>query len=267
MFFRKKKAPDDPQDLIARREYKKALAALADKLSKNPDDLAVRLTVCETLLLDKQIDQAVREYKKLADFYTQRGFLVKAIAVYKKMLKIRPDDREIGLLISNLSDRRTLETEIQLPPETQAKAPALEIETKLFKDLAPEEFQQIVKRLALRHYEEDTIVVKEGDPGDSLFIIVRGEVRVVTKDAKQKDVLLANLGEGEFFGEVGLLTGKPRTATIITNTGSELLELTRADYEGIVDKHPHVKSVVEDFHMQRAYKTIEAMVQSLRENS
>ncbi|HJZ13274.1 MAG TPA: cyclic nucleotide-binding domain-containing protein [Acidobacteriota bacterium] len=263
MFFRKKKAVADPQDLIARREYKKAATLLAERLSKNADDLAMRLTLCETLLLDKQIDPAFREYKKLAGEYTERGFLVKAIAVYKKMLKIRPGDRDIELLISNLSDRRTLEVE----PQSESHPVRLEIETKLFKDLARDEFQQIVKRLALRHYDEDTIVVKEGDPGDSLFIIVRGEVRVLTKDANQKEVLLANLGEGEFFGEVALLTGKPRTATIITNTGSELLELTRADYESIINKHPHVKKVVEDFHMQRAYKTIEAMVQALRDTS
>lgn len=90
---------------------------------------------------------------------------------------------------------------------------------------------------------------------------------MLTKNAQQKEVVLANLGEGEFFGEVSLLTGRPRTATILTNVDSELLELTRDDYERIASKYPHVKDVVQEFHQQRAYKTVEAMIQSLHSKS
>ena len=262
MFFRKKKAEEDPQDLIARKEYKKAISMLRDRLKKDPEDLTLRLNLCETLLLDKQPDQAFNEYRKLASDYTDQGFLVKAVAIYTKMLKLRPEDKKIEVLLSNLSDRRDMEAvaESESPPGGH-----LEIETRLFKGLAPVEFRQIIGKLTLRHLDEDTIVVREGDPGDSLFIIVRGEVRVITRDSRQREVTLASLGEGEFFGEVALLTGKPRTATIITNTGSELLELTRKDFEGIVARHPNVKKVMQDFHLQRAYKTVEAMVQSFRE--
>jgi len=78
--------------------------------------------------------------------------------------------------------------------------------------------------------------------------------------------IVANLTlrQGEFFGEISLLTGKPRTATIITSTSSELLELTRDDFAKIVKKHPHVQKVVEEFHLQRAHKTMEAIIQSLQ---
>jgi cAMP-dependent protein kinase regulator len=140
----------------------------------------------------------------------------------------------------------------------------LEIETKLFPDLAPEEFRRIVDKLVLQHYEEDTMVVQEGDPGDSMFIIAHGEVRVLTRDAWDREVVLANLREGDFFGEVSLLTGKPRTATIITNVESDLLELKREDFDQIIQEFPGVRRVVEDFHQERAYKTIEAMIQAMR---
>ena len=89
----------------------------------------------------------------------------------------------------------------------------------------------------------------------------------MTRDKKNREVVLANLGEGEFFGEVSLLTSKPRTATIITNTDSELLELTRKDYEKISADHPNVKKVLHEFHEARAYETVEAMIQALHKQS
>ena len=267
MFWKKKTA----EDYVAKKEYKKAVSLYRERLADQPENTALIINIADTLMADKEAEEALKEYKKVADIYTDQGFIVKAIAIYKKMLKIRPDMQEIEHLLANLSERvanHESPTSIQ-PQNTAPSKPevtkTLEIENKLLKDLTTEEFKQIVKKLNLRYFDEDTIVVKEGDPGDSLFIIVRGQVRVLTKDANQREVLLANLGEGEFFGEIALITGKPRTATIITNTTSELLELTRKDYDAVVAKHPHVKQVVEDFHLKRAYKTIEALIQSLQE--
>lgn len=281
MALAKKKDQEDPQSYIARKEYKKAIAIFRERVAKQPKNSGLKMNLADTLLMDNQIEDALREYKELASVYTDEGFIVKAIAIYKKMLKMRPDMKEVEHLLSELSDKRVMdaprpkaapvaqpmemEEEAQVAEEEPSPlATQLEIEMKLFKDLAREEFQQIVAKLTLRHYAEDTIVVQEGDPGDSMFIVARGEVRVLTKDSKQKEVVLANLSEGEFFGEVSLLTGRPRTATIITNLDSELLELKREDFESIIAKFPHVKQVVEDFHQQRAYKTIEAMIQSLQ---
>lgn len=270
-----KKDPE-PQDFIARKEYKKAIALLRERISKQPKNPGMRMSLADILLVDGQTEEAIKEYKNLGQLYTEQGFIVKAIAVYKKVLKLNPAFTEVENLLTELSDKREMDSKPRMAPMKfppveaipevpveQEKAPNLEIETKLFRGLSAEEFQQVVSKLSLRHYEEDTIVVREGDPGDSMFIVVRGEVRVLTRNAQQKEVILANLGEGEFFGEVALLTGRPRTATILTNVDSELLELTREDYERIAMNYPHVKAVLQEFHQQRAYKTVEAMIQSL----
>lgn len=264
MFWRKK----DPADFIEKRQYKKAIALYREKLKGQPKNTALLMNIADTLLLDKEIDQAILDYKKIAELQTEQGFILKAIAVYKKILKIQPANTEVEHLLSNLSERLAL-TETQ-PEAIKEKEPVskgigestLEIGNKLLKDLTRDEFKQVVAKLNLRHYEKGTVVVKEGDPGNSLFIVVRGEVRVLTQTPTKKEVFLANLGEGDFFGEIALLTGKPRTATIITNTKSELLELTKDDYENIISRYPNVKKVVEEFHLQRTYKTVEAMVQA-----
>lgn len=271
MFWRKK----EPADYIDKKQYQKAISLYREKLKDQPRNTALLMNIADTLFMDRKTDEAIREYKKIAEIQTEQGFILKAIAVYKKILKIQPNNTDVEHLLSNLSERLTI-SEAEEEATGGKKAPAarreessevnLEIENKLLKDLTPDEFKQIVAKLNLRHYEKGTVVVKEGDPGNSLFIVVRGEVRVLTQTPMKKEVFLANLGEGEFFGEIALLTGKPRTATIITNTTSELLELTKEDYEKIIARYPNVKRVVEEFHLQRTYKTVEAMVQALQDN-
>jgi len=272
MFWRKKKdstqTKDDPQELVARKEYKKAIDVYQKRLIQDPDNVHLRLQMADALLYYNQLPDALKEYRNVATSYADQGFIVKAIAIYKKMLKVNPGWKEIETLLENLSERLAMDPEVPssvpAPPQKTPVAISLEIETKLFKGLNPEEFKQIVVNLTLRHYDEETIVVKEGDAGASLFIVVQGQVRVLTRDPKKREVVLATLGEGEFFGEISLLTGKPRTATIITNIASDLLELTRDDFEKIAKKHPHVQKVVEEFHLQRAHKTVEAIIQSLQ---
>src|SRR3990172_1040607 len=174
MFWKKK----TPEDYIAKKVYKKAISMYRERLLEQSNNTALLMNVADTLLLDKQVDEALKEYKKVADIYTEQGFIVKAIAIYKRMLKLRPGLSEIENLMANLSERMAtadispVQPAAKLSEKREEEAvPYLEIENKLLKDLRPEEFKQIVEKLNLRHFEEDTIVVQEGDPGDSLFIV------------------------------------------------------------------------------------------------
>jgi cAMP-dependent protein kinase regulator len=271
----KKKTADDPQNLIARKEYKKAIDIYRDRLKQQPQNTNLRLALADALLSNSQIAEALREYKELAAKYTEDHFILKAIAVYKKILKIRPD-KDVEKLLAALSDQRDV-AESSAPGEPEVfelvDSDSDSVQTSseipdqpgLFKALSSEEFKQIVARLTLRHYEKDAVVMKEGEAGDSLFIIVEGSVRVTTKGPGQKEVLLAKLGEGDFFGEVSMLTGRPRTATVVALDVCEFLELTRPDYESIIKKYPHVKQVMDDFHRQRAMEAVAAIKKSYRD--
>ena len=259
MFWKKK----EPEDYIDRKEYQKAIGLYKQKLASQPKNTALIMNIADTLLLDKQVDLAIDFYMKAAEIQTEQGFVLKAIAIYKKILKLQPDHAEVTHLLNNLSERMSLSSSKEEQPKIKVqKQPAVEVDTLLFKDLSREEARQLVSKLKLRHFEKDTVVVTEGDPGDSMFVVVHGDVRVYTHTTDGKEIFLANLAEGEFFGEIALLTGKPRTATIVTNVPCDLLELTREDYDHIVARYPHVKKVVEEFHLQRTYKTVEAMIQA-----
>lgn len=272
----KKKQHEDPQNLIVRKEYKKAIDIYRERLKEQPQNVNLRLALADALLSNSQVAEALREYKELAAKFTDDHFILKAVAIYKKMLKIRPDMKDVEKLLAALSDARETtaapssgEPEVfeVIDSESESSEPETQEQPGLFKDLSAEEFKQIVARLSLRHFDRNSVVMKEGDAGDSLFIVVRGSVRVSTKGPRQKELVLANLGEGDFFGEVSLLTGRPRTATVIATSVCDFLELTRADYENIIKKYPHIKQVMEDFHRQRAMEAVAAIKKSYREGA
>jgi hypothetical protein len=123
----------------------------------------------------------------------------------------------------------------------------------LFKDLSVDELVAVIQGLKLLTFERGAVILREGQPGDSLYMLTSGTVRAfVKKDGKQAP--LADLSEGAFFGEMSVLTGKPRTATIVATNRCELLELDRATLDSIVARHPHVMDVMKQFARERAQR-------------
>jgi hypothetical protein len=123
----------------------------------------------------------------------------------------------------------------------------------LFKDFSVEELVAVIAGLKLLTFERGKIILREGEPGNSLYMLTSGAVKAfVKRDGKQ--VPIAELEEGAFFGEGSILTGKPRTATIVATEHSELLELDRPTLDSITQTHPHVWDVLQEFANQRMAK-------------
>ena len=123
----------------------------------------------------------------------------------------------------------------------------------LFKDFSVEELVAVIAGLKLLTFERGKVILREGEPGNSLYMLTSGAVKAfVKRDGKQ--VPIAELEEGAFFGEGSILTGKPRTATIVATERSELLELDRPTLDSITQTHPHVLDVLQEFANQRMAK-------------
>jgi hypothetical protein len=139
-----------------------------------------------------------------------------------------------------------LEIQEEAAPEDVAENP-------LFSSFSPEELEAVIAGLELLSYEPGDVIVLEGDPGDSLFIVTTGVVKAFLREPGPAPPRLARLlGEGEFFGEVSILSGRPRTATVTAATACELLELDRKTLDEITARHPNVRAVLEEFYVQRA---------------
>jgi len=111
-------------------------------------------------------------------------------------------------------------------------------EIDLFMYLNDEMKLELSERMKLHHFQANDIVFKQGDKGDSLFVIREGVVGVWIKMEDGDAIEVARLGAGSFFGEMALLTGEPRTASIITKTESYLYEITKEDFAPVIELSP-----------------------------
>ena len=143
-------------------------------------------------------------------------------------------DSMIDSIISDVGSPSIVETEDDGEPPTHIP---------LFSDLTTPEFIDVALLLVRRVFKPGEVAVREGDPGDSMFIISTGEVRAtVDRDGQQLPV--ATLRDGDFFGEMAVLTGEPRTATVTAVKNTEVLELNRENLQIICSRHPHVEAKI-----------------------
>lgn len=110
----------------------------------------------------------------------------------------------------------------------------------IFSDLSPPALDKLTQLLARRRYPKDGVVFFENEAGDSLFMVAEGRIKVTILGDDGREIILSVLGPGEFFGEMALLDNEPRSATTIAAEDSELLCLSRADFEGVLAQNPDI---------------------------
>ncbi len=96
----------------------------------------------------------------------------------------------------------------------------------LFEMLSNQELEYVAELSRPRRYSAGQVVFEEGELGDSLYVIVSGEVEVVRRDATGEPKVIATLGPPEFFGEMSLIDKEYRSASIRAKSDAELLHLT-----------------------------------------
>ena len=128
----------------------------------------------------------------------------------------------------------------------------------LFRHLDKKERQEVLRKLTLQTFEPGALIIQEGCPGDYLYLIKSGKADVTTWRDEQ-EMLLATIKEGEFFGEISLVTGASRTASVRARTHLETLRLSKADLEYIASKHPRIKEIIDDIISKRVQDTIKVV--------
>jgi len=111
--------------------------------------------------------------------------------------------------------------------------------TELFKALENEDLEKLSNKLKERVYPPNTAIVREGASGDAMFIIKNGKVEIRKKEQSLGvDLTIAMLGSGACFGEMALLTGKPRSATVMAVAATEVFVLEKKDFDSLLMEHP-----------------------------
>ena len=148
-------------------------------------------------------------------------------------------------------------TEVEpLPEQAEQAEPVTPADARLphfpiFSDLGPEAFVALTEALQVTRLATGETVVTEGDVGTAFFVIATGRLVVKKRDEKGDQVVLAHLGEGEFFGEMALLSAAPRNATVIAEEPTEVLVLEFEVLRGLAGRYPHLATSLRRFYRQR----------------
>ena len=131
----------------------------------------------------------------------------------------------------------------------------------LMRHLPAEQIEQILPRICELQLKAGDILFRAGDTGDALYIVARGKVEVLTEPATEGKIAtgpIAVLGEGHAFGEMSLLSGGPRTATIRAAENSDLLRIGKQDFEELIAADDELADAVKRISHQRAISNLSA---------
>ncbi|MGH7409932.1 MAG: cyclic nucleotide-binding domain-containing protein, partial [Candidatus Methylomirabilis sp.] len=150
----------------------------------------------------------------------------------------------------------TEETERAIQERGLAERLGLLQEVDFLKPLPPEAMTRVANSLQSLIYEAGRTIVRQGDEGDSLFLVSRGRVGVWVGDGQNDGQLVATMGRGQCFGEMSLLTGAHRSATVRTLEDSVLLMLGKAEFRDILLSDPKVVESLSQIlsHRQREHQ-------------
>ena len=118
--------------------------------------------------------------------------------------------------------------------------------------------QELHGFIHIRHVAPEEGLIREGDPGQSLFSVLEGRLRVVKPVERTEPhtglywETMAELGPGDWFGEASLLTGAPRNATVVASTACELVEVPKSAFESCIRREPHILERLVDLMETRA---------------
>lgn len=125
-----------------------------------------------------------------------------------------------------------------------------------FSSLTEEELHQLSSLATWESFGPDAVVFREGDPGDALFIVVTGLVRILVATTSG-EIQLNTLGPGDIFGEIAVLDGRGRTASVITGKATELVRIGRQEFLAFLEDFPRYTGVLVHILASRVRSTVQ----------
>lgn len=257
-----------------RGQWRAALQAFGGVVQAAPASLRARLRVADALLNTGRRDLAVDVYKTIANLALWSGQPLIAVVATKMVLLLEPDHEDGMVALAELYGRDSSRVDALLDgvaapplgdeaatalteeddallvraaqaagdrngPPAAARVPAVPLLSRLDED----GFLAVLGKLHLRRFADEEVIIREGERGESFFMIADGEV-LVKRDIDEDDggVTLAHLHRGSVFGELSLISDEPRQASVVARGDVDVLELRRSDLivasanaEGVID--------------------------------
>jgi CRP-like cAMP-binding protein len=136
-----------------------------------------------------------------------------------------------------------------------------------FTNLPADELDRIMSELDVVNLEPREILFQEGDTGERMYIVVSGELEILKAPGSDDELILNRIQAGEYIGEMSLVTGAPRTASVRANGEVMLLSMSRDQLMDLLKRHPHLASDMVTVLSHRLDNTNEATFRDLTEKN
>jgi hypothetical protein len=290
--------PPTVDELVAKGRYAQAAAVLRAEIHGRTPTFPERLRLADLLVLADRDKEALPILLGVADEQACYGRREQALEALRRADALAPGHSEVRRRFEALA--RTARARIaaekaasqaaQPPHPTGAGHGTLAVDEELLayvrgigdrpgrpdhaalarvllSDLQHYLFRRVSDGLHRRVVPAGGIVMNEGDPGDSLFIVASGSVRILVMGGHGRPFEIRRLDAGDFFGELAALTGRPRSATVVAVADCELLEVDRWALERLVEVRPAARPILEGAREHRAQSPEETAVRSLPEEA
>jgi len=247
--------------LFSPGKLEKDLAELQRKAAQEPNNYYLLVKIGDLLEKMGRRQEALKAYRQASAKYTQKGFLVQAIAVNKLILRLDPTQQEIHDHLAQLYVQRD-----RLAAELEARDKGLSSDYKigkihwpfipLFADLSKEELTRVMDKIEIKQFPAGATICRQGEVGEAIFIISHGQVEVFRVNNQGNKIHLAFLQEGDFFGEFAFFTNSRRRASVVAKVDTEILEISKEAMEEVVKEFPPVAQVLLKFYKERILDTL-----------
>lgn len=231
----------EAQQALSRGEWRRALECFQNHCAQEPGDVRSQLKVAELLERLGQKKEAIQMYRMVAEAYGRDGFLLQAISINKMILRVDPSSQDVHQRLAQLYAEKTREMKPLRP------FPYI----PLFSELDERELQSLLPEVQSKTFQEGSFICREGERGDSLFVISRGEVSITKRSREGKEVSIRGLREGNFFGEFGFFIDQRRHATVKAVVECEILEISRPALNKMIEIHPRLNEVLQNLFKER----------------
>jgi CRP-like cAMP-binding protein len=169
---------------------------------------------------------------------------------------LRPDSMglAVGLGVADREEARVREA--LRAPMPSARPPSEIVPVPLLSALPRDAFVELLRVMPMQSAPAGAVILREGEPGDAFYIVVRGSVRVLKNQLAGPPVEVARLSSGAFFGEFALLSDSVRHASVEAVEPVELFEISRALLEDLGARFPEVTRTVWRFYRERLIETL-----------
>jgi CRP-like cAMP-binding protein len=285
-----REARDEARRFRRNGDHPRALRAYQRILAALPLDYETRFAIADVLAEAGHTDAAADVYRSVAIHDIRAGHPLPAIVAAHALGKLgRPVDDVHALLVKTYASGSPLLARFAVRPAPVDPSTMLEIgdiahagspthvveqahktaiDLSVFvgyqeqyhplpflSDLGPESLAAVLRSLTVLRLTDGQVVVRQGDAGDSLFLVAGGELRVfVNTPAGEKDV--ARLFENTLFGEMALITGQPRSASVAAAGEADVIGISKAALDHVIAKLPAIRAVLDGFSRERLIKNL-----------